>query len=169
MAGISVTTRLRLREFSLGDVHAVYALSREVSLARFIPDQVYADEAEAREVLAMLMTCYGKLLFPYVLAAELIETGELIGHVGLSEIPEGIEIGFAIGEEYQGRGYATEAVSGMIRWAVERLGLEVIYGIAMDENIASLRVLEKAGFARRAEQKRAGWVMTVWSKNATSS
>lgn len=163
MATIIQTDRLRLRELTLDDLFAVYALSREDSMARWIPDQVYAYESEAREVIDLLMTCYEKRLYPYVLGVELIETDTLIGHVGLSETPEGIEIGYAIGEDYQRRGYATEAVTAVINWAREGLNLKLIYGFVKDGNIASLSVLAKTEFVRCAEQTRTGWVMMVRS------
>lgn len=108
------TDRLIIRNLCLEDIEAFYKFSREKSMKDWIPDQVYDDIEEAKEVLDFLMSKYSNDLdnvsYPYVLALVLKDTNELIGHVGLSHIPEGIEIGYAIGEDYQKKGYATEAV-----------------------------------------------------------
>lgn len=57
-----------------------------------------------------------------------------------------IELGYSIGQDYWGRGIATEASKAMVRFGFERAGLERIAGFAMPVNVGSWRVLEKAGF-----------------------
>ena len=65
---------------------------------------------------------------------------------GLSE--EGItEIGYGIKEDYQGCGYATEAVRAVSEWARQK-GVCRIEAEAEESNVASIRVLEKCGFTR---------------------
>lgn len=58
------------------------------------------------------------------------------------------EIGYGISDEYQGNGYATEAVSAVVNWALRQSGVESITAETQAENIASVRVLEKCGFIR---------------------
>jgi RimJ/RimL family protein N-acetyltransferase len=72
---------------------------------------------------------------------------ELIGHVGLSPQREGVEIGYAIEAKHQGEGLATEAVRAAVGWGMRRFALDCIFGIASCDNVASCRVLERAGFA----------------------
>ena len=57
------------------------------------------------------------------------------------------EIGYGISEEYQGAGYATEAVSAVSGWAFMNPSVSSLEAEADLENIASIRVLEKCGFA----------------------
>lgn len=83
----------------------------------------------------------------FVLAIELRDSRELIGHVGLSRLFDGIEIGYAIEESQQGKGLATEAVQALCNWAVKQWPIEPILGITDETNAASQRVLIKAGFA----------------------
>ncbi len=84
------------------------------------------------------------------------ETGELVGTISLNKFhgPEKeldyVEIGFGIGEVYQGNGYATEATKTVVAWGLKRL-LELsaepkIEGNVEHENWPSRRVLEKTGF-----------------------
>ncbi|MBQ9510128.1 MAG: GNAT family N-acetyltransferase [Clostridia bacterium] len=56
------------------------------------------------------------------------------------------EIGYGIMEEYQGSGYATEAVKAAVKWAFENLDINAIEAETEIDNTASQRVLEKCGF-----------------------
>ena len=78
----------------------------------------------------------------------LLETREAVGDLcfkGLS--PEGIvEIGYGMNPAYEGRGLMTEAVKAMVRWASRQPGVREIQAETDPGNLASQRVLEKAGF-----------------------
>lgn len=56
------------------------------------------------------------------------------------------EIGYGISEEYQGKGYAAEAVSAMVGWAFKQPGVNCVTAETEADNIASQKVLSKAGF-----------------------
>jgi len=57
-----------------------------------------------------------------------------------------VEIGYGIKKEYEGQGYMTEAVTAMVGWASEQIGVNYIEAEADQDNKASQRVLEKTGF-----------------------
>lgn len=57
-----------------------------------------------------------------------------------------VEIGYGILTEYQGRGYATEAVEAMVSWALCQPEVRRVEAETEPENQASQRVLEKCGF-----------------------
>jgi [ribosomal protein S5]-alanine N-acetyltransferase len=150
-----VSSSCLLRRFSRGDVGRIFELSQESGLQRWIPDQVYADEAEAREVLGALIASYDvpgtPERGPFVLGVCLPGNGELVGHVGLSPLGVDVEVGYAIGERWQGQGLATEAVRTMARWGLQHFGLSEVLAVVAVDNLASRRVLEKAGFQFRSE------------------
>lgn len=152
------TKNLLLRFFTMDDVKKVFQMSQEEGMRLWIPDQVYEDEARAENVIKFLIAQYSDkprpLEKPYVLGIELKNTHELIGHVGLSRIEDGVEVGYAIEDRYQGRGYATEAVSAISDWALANLVLPVIWGIVASENKGSLRVLEKANYKLVEEKEK---------------
>ncbi len=50
-------------------------------------------------------------------------------------------------EEYQGQGYATEAVESVVAWALKQSGVYRVEAETDPENKKSQRVLEKCGFA----------------------
>ena len=57
------------------------------------------------------------------------------------------EIGYGICEEYQSNGYATEAVKAILEWAFSHPEVVTVEAETDPDNTASIRVLEKCGFA----------------------
>ncbi len=75
-------------------------------------------------------------------------TGRVVGDVGLSPAdgePGVIKVGYTIAPAFQGRGFATEAVGALVRYAFDVLGADVVRAYASAENVASIRVAEKVG------------------------
>ena len=159
------TGRLILRPFTLKDTGKVFIMSIEDDMKKWIPDQVYADENEAREILGFLINCYTEAdptNKPFVLGIELKSTGELIGHAGLSPLNHGeVEIGYAVEEKYQGKGYATEAVRALSEYGLKHFGFKSVTGVVDSMNTASLKVLEKTGYRFVREEVRNAFGRTV--------
>ncbi|MBL0121306.1 MAG: GNAT family N-acetyltransferase [Betaproteobacteria bacterium] len=86
--------------------------------------------------------------------ANLSLPSELIGHVGLSPLRGDVEVGFAVEQKFQGRGFAVEAIKAMSEWGMQCFGLPHMLGIAANENTASCKALERAGFALIDESMR---------------
>jgi RimJ/RimL family protein N-acetyltransferase len=57
-----------------------------------------------------------------------------------------VEIAYGIVPAYQGQGYATEAASALVEFAMERVEVCTIRAHTMPDGNASMRVLVKAGF-----------------------
>ncbi|MGB7594639.1 MAG: GNAT family protein [Erysipelotrichaceae bacterium] len=80
------------------------------------------------------------------------ETGELIGGIALNEVMRGAlqscYIGYSLDEDHNGKGYMSEAVMVLLKFAFEELKLHRIEAGVMPVNIGSQRVLEKCGFVR---------------------
>lgn len=140
------TKRLIIREFENNDTEKIFSLSQEETLMKYMPDQVYKDMNEAKETIDLLMSKYVDQSLPLVMAVCKKETGELIGHVGISELKQGIEVGYAIAMSEQGNGYATEAVKAYTRWVKKELEIKQVLGVVDVRNIPSGKVLEKVGF-----------------------
>jgi len=80
--------------------------------------------------------------------------GKLIGEVGFKGSPtdrRAVEIGYNVFECFRGNGYMSEAVDAMVRFAFFQTDYQVdrIKAFTLPKNIASHRVLEKNGFARK--------------------
>jgi RimJ/RimL family protein N-acetyltransferase len=78
-------------------------------------------------------------------------TDEVLGVVGfiLMNHSKG-HFGYWVGKDARGRGVATRALRLLTRWAAEEHGLARLQLIVEPENVASIRVAEKAGFTREA-------------------
>jgi RimJ/RimL family protein N-acetyltransferase len=74
------------------------------------------------------------------------QDGAVLGGSGFGGTAAVAELGYSFGRAYWGRGYATEAVRALLDYAGP-LGLRQLDAYAFVENLASARVLEKAGFA----------------------
>ncbi|MEC3022160.1 GNAT family protein, partial [Bacillus cereus] len=58
------------------------------------------------------------------------------------------ELGYWIGKNYWGKGFATEAVNRMIQFGFIELGLNKIWASAISRNRSSIKVLEKSGLRK---------------------
>src|SRR5262245_37687551 len=79
------------------------------------------------------------------------KTGELAGGCQLSNIRQGVaqsaaSLGYWTGRKFAGQGLMTDAVAALVRYAFERMGFHRIEAACLASNIASRRVLTKAGF-----------------------
>ena len=64
------------------------------------------------------------------------------------------EIGYWLAEPFWGRGIATEALAALTQYAIVAHGLTRIYALPFAWNLASCRVLEKAGYVLEARLRR---------------
>ena len=77
--------------------------------------------------------------------------GQPIGFAGLSlpdfePLPPGtVEIGWRLGADFWGKGFATEAARELLRFGYEDRGLDEIVSFAVPENHRSLAVMERLG------------------------
>jgi len=85
--------------------------------------------------------------------------GAAVGAIGLHLKKDvrrlSAEIGYWLGEEFWGRGIATEAVRAVTGHAFARFDVVRVYAGAFEWNEASMRVLEKAGYTREARLRKA--------------
>jgi [ribosomal protein S5]-alanine N-acetyltransferase len=77
------------------------------------------------------------------------EDGTVLGRFNLYDLGDGTaELGYRVAEQVAGRGVATAAVRELCRVAVARYGLHTLRAATTHDNIASQKVLAKAGFVR---------------------
>ena len=153
--------RLIYRPYCMDDLQTVHNQFNEPSRRRWFyfqePDCLTLDFAK-NEIIKRAGVCSHKINLlndDFGLGIVLKATGELIGFLGLSKFHgpeeelENIELGYHIGEAYQGKGYATEAVKTAVQWGLSELKLldaepKIVAKIEHD-NQPSRRVVEKAG------------------------
>jgi ribosomal-protein-alanine N-acetyltransferase len=80
--------------------------------------------------------------------------GEVIGFGGLSHKAEveGLNVGYQLHPRHWKKGYATELAREAVRFGFDVLGAARLVGLVHVDNLASARVLEKAGFSLQGER-----------------
>jgi [ribosomal protein S5]-alanine N-acetyltransferase len=82
----------------------------------------------------------------------------LLGGLNISNVRRGVaqaaSVGYWMGAPYAGRGLMTEAVRAAVHFAFASLRLNRLEAACLPNNIASARVLEKAGFKREGRARR---------------
>ncbi len=113
-----------------------------------------ADDAR-RYIESRIVSQYDALGYG-MYAVEVENVSQPIGMCGLVkrnylEFPD---LGFALLEEYFGRGFAFESASGVLIHAFEDLQFETVFALAMPTNISSCNLLTKLGFSIRDDALR---------------
>ncbi|HEX7056993.1 MAG TPA: GNAT family N-acetyltransferase [Bacilli bacterium] len=94
------------------------------------------------------------------------ETKQLIGRIALTNIVRGpvqtADLGYFISEEHNGKGFATEAVKLVLKFAFTRAKLHRVQASAMPRNPASNRVLKKAGFQFEGVARKLIQINGIW-------
>lgn len=86
------------------------------------------------------------------------QAGRIVGSIGLFHADwevRSAEIGYGVRSDERGKGYATEALAALARWALSEGGMQRAWLTANTDNPASIRVAEKAGFHREGTLRRA--------------
>lgn len=143
------TRRLRLGELSFDDAEFIVELLNDECFLRYIGDKGVRTIADAREYLQNgPMDSYRRHGFGLLLV-RLLQDATRIGICGLVR-RDGLtdpDVGFAMLPEFRHCGYASEATAAVIEHARTGLALTRILGITSPDNLGSIRLLEKAGFA----------------------
>lgn len=136
----------RLRRFRRSDIPALAYHANNANIAVRLQDRFphpYTQD-DARQFIEYALSAEMETVF----AIEV--DGEAAGAVGIifqqDVYSQSGELGYWLGEEYWGRGIVSEAVKAMVKHAFGDLGLRRVYARIFSNNIASKRVLEKAGF-----------------------
>lgn len=139
------TGRLVITDLTMDMAEDIQRNSQDEDNRRFVPDEVFDTVEKASETVAWLIQAAkgteGPFLYPV-----LTRTGENIGYVQACMAEDGWEVGYHIAKPYTGHGYATEALGAFLPFVMDKLHINHVDGIVLEENVASQRVLEKCGF-----------------------
>jgi RimJ/RimL family protein N-acetyltransferase len=142
------TDRLLLRRLDAGDAAFILGLLNEPSWLQFIGDKGVRTLDDARAYIATgPMAMYERYGFGMYWTG--LKSGEPIGICGLVKRPalDDVDLGFALFPAYWGKGYAAEAAAAVMDHAHRAFGLKRIVAITVQDNVRSIRLLEKLGLA----------------------
>lgn len=162
------TARLVARRFGPRDLAAFVAMRDDPEVARYQSWERYTEE-EGRSFIAGLATANPGDPGWFQIALEDKATGAFVGDCGLFIDPADgrlARIGYTIARPFWNRGFASEAVAGLVAHAFPAYGLHRITASVDPRNLASCRVLEKAGFTREALFRQSEWFKGAWADDA---
>ncbi|MET9223789.1 GNAT family N-acetyltransferase [Streptomyces sp. NPDC088197] len=144
------TPRLVLRRWREDDIAPMAEINADPEVMRYIGDGLPRDLEQTAESIERWEEEWDDEGFG-LFAVELLASGELAGFTGLSvptflpEVLPAVEIGWRLGRQFWGQGYASEAAHATLEFALQDRGLDRVISIAQLGNDASENVMRKLG------------------------
>lgn len=149
------TTRLLLRPLTTGDLHTAFAYNGDAQATRYmlnLPHKTLEEEAAFISGVEAEWRKESPTIYEFAVTLG----GTHIGGVSIEpdEKRESGELGWIIGREYQGRGYALEAASALIDFCGRELRLVKVFARCDAQNEPSYLLMERLGLAFECEGTR---------------
>ena len=142
------TDRLILRSFVPEDAAPMYRnWASDPEVTRYLTWQAHSSSSVTRMVIASWLESYSNPNY-YHWTIELKSLSEPIGSISGVKIDEekrSVEIGYCIGRPWWGQGLVPEAVSALMHFFFEEVGVERIVACHHPDNPNSGRVMQKCG------------------------
>ncbi|AXO93283.1 acetyltransferase [Bacillus anthracis] len=157
-----------LQEFTVEDAESIYNISNQPEIEKFLPDWKSTKEQRINWVVNYEILENKAFLHAVRITTNIDDhilklgifkktTNKFIGWccTGIKdELPApNREIMYAVSSEYHNNGYATKATKGLINYLFEKTNVDVLNAIALINNVASNKVIEKCGFIYLSEQE----------------
>lgn len=145
------TERLILRLFDDQDLASLREIDTEPAVLRYRSRKVITEKMTRRFLTYAKSSILKDPRTFYAYAIELKEDKSWLGQCGMANIPEkdarekSVYLWYSLLPKYWGNGYMTEAVQALIQLGFNEFGLATISAECDPDNIASYRVMEKAG------------------------
>ena len=140
------TERLRMRWFREEDYEQFCKISADPEVMRFLGD---GKPMAAMDVWRQMATFMGHWYFRGygVWAVEEKSTGKLVGRIGFMNPAgwPGFELGWTLGREFWGRGFATEGARRALEYAFTDMDRDHVISLIAPDNVASIKVAERLG------------------------
>ena len=163
------TERLNFREVSIEDINDIHALHSLPETDKYntlgIPETIQVTE---KIIDGWLLGQNAKPQTSYIFCLDLITIKQFIGLIALNigkPKYKTAEVWFKIHKDFWGQGYTTEALTKVISFAFKELGLHRIEAGCAVENIASIKVLEKAGMVKEGMKRKILPIRGEWKDN----
>ncbi len=146
---ICETNRLIIRKFTTRDLNKLHAILSDAQVMLYSLHGPYSLEQTDTFLKGTLNAYHSRGYAQY--AVILKESKELIGFCGFfNQEIDGViemELGYRFSQKHWGKGYASEAAIACRDYAFSTLGAKKLISIIEPNNIASIKVAEKAGLS----------------------
>lgn len=146
-------SRVVLRKPSLEDTEFIFKLRSNVEVGKYLDRKLQTKMQEAEEFLDKIINGIAGMNWLYWIITKK-DSGNCLGTICLwnfSDDRKSVEVGFEILPEYQGRGFASEALSAVLRYGFYELSLDKIDGFVESANFRSVGLMKKSGFSLAKE------------------
>ncbi|HYG01747.1 MAG TPA: GNAT family protein [Chryseosolibacter sp.] len=148
-----VTDRLFLSRLRYEDAEEIfYTYASKPEATRFVSWATHTTVEDSRLFLGYAIAGWEEGT-DYSFSIRLQHSAQMIGSIGLINDSGKIQFGYILSPTHWGQGYATEACMAVMNLLKSIPGIYRIHTFVDIENIASIRVLEKAGFVKEATLK----------------
>lgn len=145
MTELFSTDRLLVRKFTPEDHEDLADILTDNEVTYFEPYDTFTREACVQEAIN-----FSNSDEFYAVVLE----GKVIGKIYFSDKGYGsYEIGYTFNKSFQGNGYASESIKGMMKYAFNILGVRRIFAEIDTRNDKSIRLVERVGMRKEAEHK----------------
>ena len=169
MTGAFETERLRAEPLDRSHLDALSRLHRDERVMATLGG--VATEDETREWLERNLEHWRRHGFGLFVFNDR-ETGRFVARAGIRRIEIGgreeVEVAYALVPDRWGTGLATEIAQALVGVAFERLGLPDVVAYTLPTNVASRRVLEKAGLAYERDIEHDGETHVLYRRRAAA-
>src|SRR5688572_5978510 len=140
------TERLLFRKFTLEDLPQLIEQRANPEVNKYLGGPARQNAEALAKRIRFYISCYDSHGFGSC-AMLWKETGEMIGTAGIQPLEDTgeIEVGYSIIKEFWGKGIGTEAARGWLDYGFRQAGLGKIVAVALEENVPSIRIMEKLG------------------------
>ena len=141
-----LTEHLMLRRYRLDDAEQLYeCLGIDPEMDKYSGWNPYATPEMAQETVRRFIDSY-KYERSYSWVMDANGDNVVAGTIGAYDYDNNqIEVGFSVGQAWQGRGFATEALKTVLEHLTENEGFCCVTAWCATENTSSRKVLEKSG------------------------
>ncbi|HUC10118.1 MAG TPA: GNAT family N-acetyltransferase [Stellaceae bacterium] len=148
------TDRLILRPIASGDAPAIFTgYAQDPEVVRYLTWRPHQQLAETEAYVSRCLAAPAARSRTYALVDR--AEGRLLGAFDLRRPePHRIDCGYVLARSFWRRGLMTEALAAAARWAMAEPDIWRLGAVCDTENLASARVMEKAGLAREGVLRR---------------
>jgi len=139
------TERLIVRKLILEDLDSFHAMQSNPKVMQYADGDVQSITAHSIELNELISNYTLEKNDFWIYAIERKSDSNFVGTIALVKDRKEDEIGCRFLERYWGCGYATEICGGFIQYC-KSIGLQKIIGYVVDENSASVKILEQYNF-----------------------
>lgn len=151
MTTIIETERLILRTWRKEDAATYFQINQNPKVIEFLRGSLTMEQVKD---FILAVNSHGDKHGYTFWATCLKETGELMGFIGLkytnweSHFTPAVGVGWRLGSQYWGKGFATEGAKASLEYGFKQCGLKEIISFTVPANFRSIRVMEKIGLKR---------------------